>query len=325
MIVANGAANDGEPTQCDLELSIPVELDLQIDKRISQTTGWFARRRLTQSIQKMRPELEEKIRQLCTSYEKCSVRDVTAATALVLAESTAAIAHSALQQKVRQYGLLVAALASNTALQLIIGSAFSDKTAALLASNITTITTVLVFSLGAPVLERLENRVRQWALQNPSASPLHPPGNGPHNAFLPRFEQTYWESQAYMGIPGSAGRSLNRAIVNEVRYPLSMAATMAQLDPLHGMEKAAALVAQLLFDLRAYPEFDSNRFSSLARTWFGNHYVTSANFEAFVNEVLLFADTIEPGAVSVLEIRERYVSILYSWFRPRLRTQILGE
>ncbi|MBI1860015.1 MAG: hypothetical protein HYR96_03735 [Deltaproteobacteria bacterium] len=91
------------------------------------------------------------------------------------------------------------------------------------------------------------------------------------------------------------------------------------------MDKAAALIAQLLHDLHLYAEVEPLRYSDQAYIWFGRSYVTEKNFESFQTEIVEYLKVLDPKIVTDPETREFYTRIIHSWFRPRLRTQILGE
>ena len=309
----------GENLTCDIKLLAPAELTRQIDQRTRETSSWLARRQIAQTLEKMKPELEARIVSLCNHFEHCSAEDITYATSSVLNETLTSLSETQLIHALRPYSLLVGALAANTALQMFIAHYFSTKTTALLSSSITTLTAILVVSLGAPILERLQNRVRKWALQTPHSTTIPNTADHAQTIHLPNFERTYWQSQAIWGIPGASGRGINRNFVGEIRFPLSMAALMAQLDPINGMEKAAAIVAQLLFDVHSYPELDPVNFADQAHIWFGKFYITTENFETFTKNVMSYLEVLESRVTTEPKFRDEYLKILYSWFRPRLR------
>ncbi|MBI1860014.1 MAG: hypothetical protein HYR96_03730 [Deltaproteobacteria bacterium] len=153
---------------CPEQLNISGELTHQIDQMINATPGWFARRRLAKSLAQMQPKLADRITKVCGSVANCSAQDLALATSVSLREALATL-DSPTQSLLRPFCGLVVALATNAGLQILLSQSLPQimpaQYATVVASSINTFTTILIFALGAPILERLQNRVRQWALK----------------------------------------------------------------------------------------------------------------------------------------------------------------
>lgn len=221
-------------------------------------------------------------------------------------------------KRARMYFIFSCAIGANALLSYFVATLLPREVAIFVASLLTTITTILVTSAGAPVFDRLKASLSRWSWKNG-----HAITSGVSLPLAQEFERVYVNS----AIDLSNIQIQGRMTAASAKLKLDRALTDSRLlvavfgGSKEGLRQAAHQLAQTLFDTRQiFPEIRlaDALFAEAAHSYFTSQVLTFQNAAIFIDDL---ETKIQELTSRSGESSEGYSSVFQVWFAPRSNHQ----
>ncbi len=219
-------------------------------------------------------------------------------------------------KRVRMYFVFSGAICANALLNYFVATLLPREPAILVASLLTTITTILVTSAGAPVFDRLKASLSRWSWKNG-----HSVTSGVALPLALEFERVYVNSATDLSNIQIQGRMTAATAKMKLDRALSDGRMLVAVLGGHadGLRQAAQQLAQLLFDMRQiYPEIrlEDPLYAEAAHSYFTSHALTLHNGDLFMVEITAKLEELVSRSGNS---SQSYSRVLQAWFTPRMR------